>query len=130
MRRDMSEHEEGCKCEVCKNGIEAYKKWEAERMAEYGWIMHGVVEGTDDPDVHTHGVPKSFGHPDLQIKIRGMGEFQQAGQALSKAVEYIKDGGRFTPGVRYHDLVVENMTVTVRENEEGGRTVLLFTMPE
>jgi len=118
-----------CKCAVCNGGMEAYAEWEAKQMREVGWVIHAVVEGTDDPDCHTHGLPELLNHPDLQIKLHGMQEVYLAGQSLHKAVDYIKDGGRFTQGTRYHDLVVSGVTVTVRENEESGRKILQFVIP-
>ena len=92
-------------------------------------MIHAVAVGTADPDCHTHGLPELLNHPDLQIKICGPQEVALAGQSLHKAVAYIRDGGRFTPRTRYHDLVVDRMTVTVMESKEGGRKVLLFTIP-
>ena len=115
-------------CEGCNSGCGEVEKIRAANMEKYGWIIDAVVFDTDDPDCHTHGLPELLNHPDLQIKIRGQEEYQFAGKSLHRAVKYIQEGGKFTAGHRYVNIVVEGMVVTVRKSQEGGREVLQFVL--
>ncbi len=69
----MSENKEP-KCACCENGKEHVEKLEQDSINEYGWYAHAVpgddVRNTPTGmNIHTHHLPESFNHPDLQLVI-------------------------------------------------------------
>jgi len=57
-------------CIACVDGAESLKKLEKECLKDMGWYSHIIVYAPDCPyniNIHTHGLPEYFDHPDLQI---------------------------------------------------------------
>lgn len=57
-------------CKACTEGMDKVIEREKKNMKEHGWYAHIVLDDPGCPynyNLHTHGVPGSFGHPDLQI---------------------------------------------------------------
>jgi len=123
-------------CEACANGMDAVLEKERKSMETMGWYAHYVPDAHDCPfgkNYHTHGLPESFNHPDLQICL-GMRP-ETAHMIISNAVEEIKKGKKYEHGKRYDDLIVATdpnlkYDVLVLEAEECERPVLRLIMPD
>lgn len=65
-----SSNEESCHCNICKSGIEEYKRRVEESFKNYGFFIHMIIKDPNHPfgiNFHTHGLPESFNHKNLQI---------------------------------------------------------------
>lgn len=117
-----------CDCIVCRKGMAAYRQWEAKMMAEYGFIYHTLEDDTTSPtrhNVHTHGLLKRFGHPDLQMIAQIPSEV--ACYYLETIVRRIKNAEQFKAG----DHVTLNGYACLFVNAiESGRPVLRIIVPD
>lgn len=124
------QHPTPCACEICKLGLEAIYAKEREWMQNPGWYAHYVMDDPDTPwgaNIHTHGLPHTFGHSDLQIVVRT--SQTQAHGLLFSAIELIKAGTRFEVGVRYQDIA-EGYDAQFAWAHECGRDVLRMIIPD
>ncbi len=122
-------HEENCECAVCRDGIEKVLEWEDKCMKKYGWYAHFVP----DPDMplgvnfHTHGLGKSYNHPDIQIVFPLKQEI--AHDLLRSAVDLIKEGKRFKHN-DVSDKVIKHYDVKFVSAIEADRFVLRMIVPD
>lgn len=96
-----------CSCAVCAEGMEKIVEWERKSMKEYGWYAHIVMNDPDCPynyNIHTHGVPRSFDHPDLQICCPM--DPRIAHGVLGNIIEQIKAGKKYETDKPIIDEVV------------------------
>jgi len=102
-----------------------------EKMEKYGWFVHFVPDDEDCPNsvnYHTHGVERSFGHPDLQICFPLSRDI--AHSILSNIVDDIKAGSRFEPGKKYNEIIGGGLSVEFIHAMECGRKVLRIIFPD
>jgi hypothetical protein len=105
----------------------------AKASAKHGWHMHYVFDADQDRhpfgvNIHTHGLPDKFGHPDLQICLPLS---QERAAALLHGVvnEYLKKGDTITPG-EYYNRIAEGLVVTAIATREGDRPVVRLIFPD
>ncbi len=99
-------------------------------MDKHGWYVHFVPNDDNFPNhinYHTHGLPESFGHPDLQICFPLSTEV--AHQILSCIIDQIKNGEHFEPNRRYEKKVGNNLSVEFIEAIEYNRKLLRVVFP-
>lgn len=124
-----------CKCAVCQgrseglSDVEAFerlRKIEAEKIAEYGWLIHVVSDTTAamKVNIHTHGIAENFGHPDLQILVPMSNN--QIHSFFNEIVNRIKAGDRFSDG----DEIPDMEKIRAVAATESGRTVIRFIFPD
>jgi hypothetical protein len=138
----MFNHEKGkkCKCDVCKmqeegaspeEAMEKFKEWEREKIAEYGWVVHCVGEDPDSPttyNIHTHGLPENFDHPDLQIVFPLSQEV--AHPILTTIIERIKDGEKFSEGDILENVIQNGFRIKAVSAKECDRDVIRLIFPD
>lgn len=125
----MKEHDDaGCECEICKNGMEAYLKKEAELIEKVGWYAH-LVGGYPDGRInaHTHNIKERFGHDDLQIVIELPTETING--IFHGVVSKIKDGISFKDGDKVYGIIKE-LPVGFFLTKDGSRDVLRIILPD
>jgi len=118
-------------CYIDKYGPEAYEEWEKQQMDEHGWFVHfilGDAETATGSCAHTHGLPKTFEHPDLQITCP-LPE-KTAHNILIQAVELIRHGVKFINGEDYDSVIGGDLKVRAFQATEGGRSVIRLIMPD
>lgn len=99
-------------------------------METYGWFAHYVGDDDATPfgaNFHTHGVPHSFGHKDLQIVFPLPQRVTHT--LLTNAVEQIKKGVVFHHGDEVEGIV-RNYKVRFVEAVENSRAVLRMIIPD
>lgn len=98
-------------------------------VRSHGWYLDYDLTDVRFPyctNIHTHGLVK-FNHLDLQICFPLT---QEDAQLLSLTiVDKIKHGTRFTPGIKYKDVLHDN-DVEFAEAIEDGRVVLRIIFPD
>lgn len=105
---------------------------ESEWLAKYGFYIHYVSAETGGTgsglpaNIHTHGLPESFSHFDLQIVLNVGREI--ALKLLHNCVNLIKDGTKFVPGVDYDKIA--NLPVRFIGAMECGRPVCRLIVPD
>lgn len=129
-----------CDCEGCRlereglsseEAIARIKARDAERIGQFGWIVHYV---TGDPampyhvNIHTHGLPDSYGHPDLQLVAPLAMDIVQS--IFRNIIERIVKGDRFQPGVVYDQILGNGYSCTFAEATECNRAVLRVILPD
>lgn len=123
------------KCDYCEHGHEEVHKREQDGIKKYGWYAHFVPDDDERNtptgiNIHTHHLPESFNHPDLQIVFPV--SFQQVNimlGALHAIVDnYIRKGIKLEPGKEY-DKVLNHYKVTVAKAKECERDVLRIIVP-
>lgn len=102
----------------------------AEMIKEYGFYTHVVGSDSDYPfgfNMHTHGLPDSFDHPDLQIvypihppMLNGF---------LHVLVDWIKKGNTIEAGKNY-DFILDKYDVLFTWATENERDVLRMILPD
>jgi hypothetical protein len=118
-----------CKCDVCDNGIDI-AAWEKDKMETIGWFIHCVDGDNSVPyefNCHTHGLMKTYNHPDLQIVLRLNPAIAQ--NILSSFVEQIKSGTQFQHGSLVNHII-RNFNVLLINAVEDGRNVLRIILPD
>ena len=138
LRHAMAEE---CGCAICearlrgltvKQALAERARWEQEQMRNHGWFID-LVSGDDETgelaDAHTHGLPQSFGHSDLQLVLPLPLTSRTVGRILTNLVNLIKSGTKLEAGSKYSE-VIENYQVLMLEAVEGGRPVLRVILPD
>lgn len=127
--KDIKEIEGVCKCDYCLNPEKAEKQ-EKVWMEENGWFSH-VIEG--DPgspttfNLHTHGLPHTYKHLDLQIVYPLDPKLAQ--NIIGTATEMIKKGTVFEEDKEY-DGLIKGFKVKFKKVTEGGRDVMRMILPD
>src|SRR5580692_7078439 len=102
-------HEKGkCRCTICEAVAKGatpeearaqFEQWALEKMKEYGWFAHFVSDDEDSPtrfNTHTHGLPETFQHLDLQIVVPMPAKVAHG--ILCNIVNRLKEGERYQAG--------------------------------
>src|SRR5687768_1237376 len=110
--------------------MEDLLEWEGQQMEKFGWFAHYVPGSPDYPNktnYHTHGVPESFGHLDLQIclPIR----HTLAHSIFTTVIDKIKEGQIFMEDMSY-DKILKNYPLKFALAFESGRNVLRLLIPD
>ncbi len=98
----MNKHE----CEGCKNGLEAMHARHDELMKKYGWMVHFVTPDEEYPfsvNIHTHGFPEKFKHPDVQICLPLSPENAQG--IMNNIARLLGEGKKFRANKKYKDII-------------------------
>src|SRR5438874_6564535 len=74
MSKKRKKHKSDCECYSCRHGQAAARAAEKQNMKKYGFFVHAVADDFLDNtptrfNVHTHGLPQTWGHADLQIVL-------------------------------------------------------------
>lgn len=100
-------------------------------LKEYGFYTHYVPDDDEDSptqiNIHTHGLPDSFDHPDLQIVVPL--EPQTASQILHDIVSWIKKGNEVKVNTPY-SFFIKGMDVMFTWAVECDRDVLRLILPD
>jgi len=118
------------KCEGCENGLEYMLAMQDELMKKYGWIVHFVTPDERYPfnvNIHTHGFPEKFKHPDMQICAPLNHETAQG--IMNNLAKRLETGEVFKPGKKYKNIV-ERFSVLIFPAKEDGREVLRVIFPD
>lgn len=114
-----------CECGMCGDSGKDYAAWEAQMYAEYGFIMHFVID--HDPqtpsgfNAHTHGMDV-IGHPDFQITLPLSKE--SIASFFHTMCNRVKKGEKFKDGDVISDLCANGYKVRLINAEECERPVL------
>ena len=117
-------------CEGCKNGLEAMHAHHDEIMKKYGWMVHFVTPDNDYPfnvNIHTHGYPEKYKHPDMQICAPISPEIAQA--IMHTITKRLEKGKVFKANKKYKNII-EGFTVLIHSATENGRDVLRIVFPD
>lgn len=109
----------------------AVKRVEEEGMKNFGFYMHFVIDAIDCPNqsnIHTHGLPKSFNHPDLQLCFP-LPE-QIAASLIHSAVNLIRSGIRLETDIFYEGIMNDGYKVQFIKTTECDRPVLRMIVPD
>lgn len=115
----------GCDCGMCGKDGKNYAEWEASQYAEWGWIMHIVID--HDPqspsgfNAHTHGMDL-IGHPDFQITLPLSND--HISSFFHTLCSRVKNGERFKNGDVITDLCANDYKVRFIDATENDRPVL------
>lgn len=114
-------------CAICADGMKKLEEREKKNMEEYGWYAHIVMDDPNCPynyNIHTHGVPHSFNHPDLQICVPM--DPRTAHGVIGCIIEQIKKGKKYDTGVPVFDdeVVHGGFPFLFIKAKECGRDVL------
>lgn len=105
---------------------------EKELLKETGFFCHGVMGDEENSpsgyNFHTHGLPETYDHPNIQIVYPIPPDVFQS--VINSAVGAIKDRGvKFELNVAY-DHILEGMNVQFAWAVEEGRDVLRMILPD
>lgn len=117
-------------CDVCAFGHEEVNKMEKKNMEEFGWVHHAVVDDPDTPfnrNFHTHGLPHTYGHPDLQICL--FWDRLSAHQVMWNIVHEIENGKKFKAGDLSYEIITDYPVKFVNA-KECDRDVLRVIFPD
>lgn len=109
-------------CDACENGIEAVIAHQEFLLRTKGWYAHAVP-----CNYHTHGLPMSFDHLDIQVTLPI--DPAQVHSVVCLVVEMIKEGKKFHSFTRYSGIL-KNMEVTFVGAIESGHSVLRMILPD
>lgn len=120
-------------CDSCSMGFEYVREQEKECMEEYGWYCHHVMHDDGYPNetnVHTHGLPESFGHLDLQICLSLPQE--TAHGIICSIVGFIKEGRKYSDGevISGDKIISGDFSLRFLKKKENGRDVLRVIFPD
>lgn len=119
-----------CQCDICKIGREAYIKKEKEILDRVGWLIHYILGDPLFPNqtnIHTHGLPDKYNHPDIQICLHISAEM--ATGIIHSIISNIQNGFKYEAGQSY-DNIFKNYDIQVVERMEGERHLLRFLLPD
>ncbi|MGP8216766.1 MAG: DUF4262 domain-containing protein [Bacteroidia bacterium] len=122
----MSDNE----CEGYKNGLEAMHKRHDELLKKYGWMVHFVTPDDDYPfkiNIHTHGFPEKFNHPDMQICLPLSPDYAQG--IMHNIARKLEKGKVFKANKKYKNII-EGFAVLIHPATEDGREVLRIVFPD
>lgn len=139
MKTHLNHQGNSCDCDLCREGLEAVKQREQAALLNYGWYIHAITKAPEFPfgkNYHTHGLPESHGHMDLQICC-AIPPNKAADIFHTVIQKYIKNGKRLEVGKTYGELIAPSdpillgMTfdVLILEASEGNRQVLRLIFP-
>ncbi|NII26195.1 DUF4262 domain-containing protein [Pseudoflavitalea sp. X16] len=114
-----------------KEFLEAHARWEQAMMAQHGWYIHYVISDERFPckvNYHTHGIPVSFQHPDLQICLNISP--QHAGSVFHTIIDRIKTGLRFELDRDYKGVLHNDFALRFAAAREGGRKLQRVLIPD
>ena len=117
-------------CFACTHSIEELEAREREAMEQEGWYAHIVVaekEG-DLANYHTHGMPHSFQHPDLQVVLPMNPNVIH--NVVHGIVEKIKEGTVYEDGDVVDDLIQGGYSLKFVAATENDRPVLRIIVPD
>lgn len=123
-----------CECEGCRlmrergltleEAITALDAKDEQLIAQHGWVWHYIL---DEPiSAHTHGLPESYGHPDLEILLPLRDK--QIGSVLWALVDAVKNGANFSD--LHEETGVLSCPVRFVWSIESGRKVLRAIFPD
>lgn len=114
-----------------RQALKRAEAWEREMMAKHGWYAHFVTgEDPQSPtgfNAHTHGLERTFGHPDVQIVVPLPPDLAHG--VMVSIVDLLKKGVRLEPGRRYEE-VLQGYHVEFAWADESGRRVLRAILPD
>ncbi|MGP8215550.1 MAG: DUF4262 domain-containing protein [Bacteroidia bacterium] len=119
-----------CKCEGCGNGLNAVLSKQNELMKKYGWLMHFVIRDEQCPfgiNIHTHGFPEKFNHPDMQICAPISPGAAQG--IMNNIVRRLQKQEVFKANKKYKNII-EGFPVLIRSAREDDREVLRIVLPD
>ena len=99
-------------------------------MNKFGFITHYVPDDPESPtkvNAHTHGLPESFGHKDIQIVLPLPPK--DTHMIIHGLVREIKEGKKFESYIEYSE-VIENYKIKFIDAIECGRPVLRLIFPD
>jgi len=117
-------------CEGCKNGLEAMHTRHDELMKKYGWMVHYVTPDDAYPfnvNIHTHGFPDKFKHPDMQICLSLSPDIAQG--IMNNIARLLEKGKVFKANKKYKGII-EKFTVLMHPAKEDGRKILRMVFPD
>ena len=121
-------HKPKCRCEICENGMEAYRKKEAELVEKVGWYIHLVGDYPNGMiNAHTHNLENHVNHPDLQIVLPI--DDKSISNIFHNIIGKIKDGATFKDGDKANG-VLKSMPVAFFAARDGDRDVLRVILPD
>lgn len=128
MHQWHKEHED-CHCAVCEQGIDQVLEQQQGYMVKFGWFAHAVTDEKNATgfNYHTHGLPESFDHLDLQITLP-VDPLICHGIAVT-IIERITKGEKFKDGQVDHK-VIEDYPVKFINATECERPVLRIILPD
>lgn len=104
--------------------------WVEQMLKKHGWYAHYVFDDKEYPystNIHTHGIETKYNHLDLQICFNLSKEL--AYTILSYIAGQIRNGNRFTPGIKYPNIL-PGFDVEFAEAKDGDRIVLRMILPD
>lgn len=117
-----NDHDDKCECAICKHGPEKVHEWEQDCLNKIGWYAHQVPN-----NYHTHGLPESCDHPDIQVVLALDPNITHA--VVAGIIEEIKKGTKYQPNTRY-SKIIKNLDVIFIEATESDRKVLRLVFPD
>lgn len=105
------------------NSAQDVAQQEREMLDKYGWFSHIL---TDDGSAHTHGLPETSDHPDLEVRLPVNPRQRHAW--LGIFAQAVKSGRRFHSDETVTDLF--SVPVRVVPRTESGRPVLRVLFPD
>jgi hypothetical protein len=110
------------------NGI-SMAAWKRDCMKKYGFYIHFVLsENTEYVDCHTHGLMKSFHHPELQFVIPI--DEKTAASVLNALAEKISAGRTFHDG-EYVDQIIDGFPVLLLlQKDQDGTQFFRIIFPD
>jgi len=112
--------------------MERVKKLQEDGLAKYGFYIHYVPGDENFPfkmNIHTHGVMESYKHLDIQICFPI--DASIANSLLHEAVNKIKNGQTFEPGVEYGEIIGGGLKVKFAYAWDlGSHAVLRMILPD
>ncbi|MGP8214267.1 MAG: DUF4262 domain-containing protein [Bacteroidia bacterium] len=119
-----------CQCEGCKNGLEAMHARHDELMKKFGWMVHYITPDENYPfgvNIHTHGFPEKFKHPDVQICLPLSPE---NAQGIMNNIGRLLEGGKKFKAKRKYNDIIERFPVLMLPATEDDRKVLRVVFPD
>lgn len=122
-----------CNCPICLGELteEQFDANAKKQMEKHGWFAHYVFDDPATPygvNAHTHGLPMTFKHPDIQIVMPLPPELVHC--VFSSAIELIKGGVRFEHLSPSHAGILKSYLVRFIKAQESGRDVLRMILPD
>jgi len=116
---------------MSQKGLSKIKEREKQMMEKFGFVIHFVFgdDGNTPANIHTHGLTKSFDHPDLQCVVHLPSETAYA--IFHNIVNQIRGGRKFKPGDIVPDILNNyNITFIWATEGEKDRVVLRMILPD
>ena len=90
-----------------------------------GFYVHYIVEPPHN--YHTHGLPESFNHPDLQIALAVKKE--TAMNILGTVIDLIKEGQEIKDGMHLFNVICD-YCIKAYKTTEDGRDIIRLLLPD